>query len=88
MVANERRQQPVQLEQTIGLLDETLRYRHSAAEAKCAARHLQTGYGLGALVFIEIDPSLHPPNSLFAVAVCQDIGDAELLLDIKLENGI
>jgi len=69
-------------ERVLQLLHELLRHRHLAPEAKCSAGHLETRDRLGALVLIQIDAALHPPNGLFVVPMTDDLGDAQLFFDV------
>ena len=70
------------------LLDEALRDGHPAAEAEGATRHFQAGHRLRAFVFVEIDAALDPADGLLVPPARDDLGNAELLLDVEFENRI
>ena len=70
------------------LFHEALRDRHPASDAERAACDLQSWNRLGPLVFVQVDAALHPANGLLVEPMPDDLGDAELLLDVELENRV
>src|SRR5437660_8162465 len=55
------------------LIDVFLRDRHLAADTEGSAGDLQSGRGLFALVFVEIDAALHPAYGFFAKSPGDDV---------------
>src|SRR5438552_14700217 len=68
------------------LIDVFLRDRHLAANAKRAAGDLQSGRGLFALVFVEIDAALHPAYGFFVKSPGDDVARAQVFFDVKLQD--
>ncbi len=70
------------------LLCEPLRHRHPPADSEGAAGDLQAGDGLGSLVFVEVHAPGDPAHGFFLPAAGDDLGDAELLLDVELKDRV
>ena len=59
---------------------------HFAADAEGAAGDFQSGRGLFALVFVEIDPALYPAHRFLVKAMRDDVSRAQVFFHIKLED--
>src|SRR5439155_12605489 len=69
----------------VELIDILLRNGHPAAKTKGAARYFQSGRGLLAFVFVEIDTSLHPAHCFLVKSVCDDVACAQVFFDIQTQ---
>src|SRR5689334_6528047 len=59
-----------------------LRNGHAAANTEGAACYFQARRGLGALVFIKINPALHPAHGGFIKSLRHDFCRAQILFDV------
>ena len=63
-----------------------MRDRHPAAETEGAACYLDSGRGLRAFVFVEIDAALNPAHRFFVEAARDDVARAQVFLDVKPQD--
>src|SRR5207247_8380821 len=60
----------------VTLIDIFLRDRHFASDSERAAGDFQSGRGLLALVFVQVDAALHPAHGFFIKASGDDVARA------------
>src|SRR5438034_9375801 len=74
---------------TISLLpDIPLRNRHASTHTEGTARYFQTGGGLSAFVFIEIDATLYPAHRFFLEPLGDDFWHAQIVFNIQSQNRV
>src|ERR1041384_158814 len=66
--------------------DVLLRDGHFAPDSKGVAGDFQSRRCLFALVFIQIDPALHPPDRFLVETACDDIACAEVFFHVKMQE--
>ena len=60
--------------------------RHPPSDAEGAAGDFDPGCGLGAFVFVEVDPSLDPAHRLFIETAGDNVTPTLVFLDVELED--
>ena len=63
-----------------------LRDRHAPADAEGATRDFDTGRGLGAFVFVQVDPAQNPAHGFFVEAARDDLMCALVFLNVELQD--